>query len=107
MGFYEKPSEWTPIRVDARRGRSCPRPERVELEALRTESATFKAARRVTRAAGSEAWFHEPVGTHRRLQRAAAGEGEAEMKMEGEIPRDPEFDRSARNARSGSKRSMR
>ena len=42
MGFYEKPSEWIPIR-SVRMTADLPAGERVNLEALRTDSATFKA----------------------------------------------------------------
>ena len=60
MGFYEKPAEWiaiTAMRVAA----DVPPAERTPLEALRTESATFKqwVASRATR---REPWFKDPVG---------------------------------------------
>ena len=60
MGFYEKAESHIPIRA-MRVAADVPPGERLALEALRTESATFKAwvASRRTR---REAWFHEPVG---------------------------------------------
>ena len=60
MGFYEKPSQWIPIK-SARLAADVPASERLKLEALRTDSATFKAyvASRATR---KEAWFKDPVG---------------------------------------------
>ena len=60
MGFYEKPEQWIPIRA-TRVAADLPQAERTPLEALRTESATFKAwvASRATR---KESWFKEPIG---------------------------------------------
>lgn len=60
MGFYEKPEQWIAIR-STRVAADVPAAERVHLEALRTESATFKAwvASRATR---KESWFREPIG---------------------------------------------
>ena len=60
MGFYEKPSEWIAIRA-ARLAADLPESERVNLQALRTESRTFKAyvQSRVNR---REPWFKEPIG---------------------------------------------
>jgi len=60
MGFYDKPSEWTPIR-SAKLAADVPPAQRLNLEALKTESATFKTVVE-TRATRKEAWFHEPVG---------------------------------------------
>ena len=60
MGFYEKPSEWIPIRA-ARIAADVPEAGRVNLQALRTESATFKAYVE-SRANRREAWFKEPIG---------------------------------------------
>jgi len=60
MGFYEKPEQFVPIRT-IRLAADVPAPERTDLEALKTESATFKAwvASRATR---KEAWFKDPIG---------------------------------------------
>jgi peptidylprolyl isomerase len=60
MGFYEKPSEWIQIR-SARMMADLPVEERVAFEALRTESATFRALAE-SRANRREEWFKEPVG---------------------------------------------
>jgi peptidylprolyl isomerase len=60
MGFYEKESEWVPIRK-ARLAADVPEAQRVKLEALRTDSATFKAYVE-SRANRKEEWFKEPVG---------------------------------------------
>jgi len=60
MGFYEKESEWIPIR-SVRLAADLPAGERVNLEALRTDSATFKAYVE-SRANRKEEWFKEPVG---------------------------------------------
>jgi cyclophilin family peptidyl-prolyl cis-trans isomerase len=60
MGFYEKPSEWIAIRA-IRVAADVPAAERTNLEALRTESATFKAWV-ASRANRREEWFKEPVG---------------------------------------------
>ena len=60
MGFYEKPSEYIPIRT-ARIGADVPAAERQGLEALRTESATFKTLIE-NRANRREEWFAEPIG---------------------------------------------
>ncbi|APV50089.1 peptidylprolyl isomerase [Betaproteobacteria bacterium GR16-43] len=60
MGFYEKPSEWTPIR-GAKLAADVPATERLALEALKTESATFKTVVE-SRANRKETWFHDPVG---------------------------------------------
>lgn len=60
MGFYEKPAEWTPIR-SVRVAADVPPGERLALEALRTDSRTFRTVVE-TRANRKEAWFHEPVG---------------------------------------------
>ncbi|MGZ5038894.1 MAG: peptidylprolyl isomerase [Usitatibacter sp.] len=60
MGFYEKPSEWIPIRA-VRLAADVPAAERANLEALRTDSATF-AKYVESRANRREEWFKEPVG---------------------------------------------
>ena len=60
LGFYETPAERTTIR-SVRLGSELPASERVNLEALRTDSATFRDvidSRRFRR----ESWFLEPVG---------------------------------------------
>ncbi len=59
MGFYEKPSEWTAIR-SMRIAADVPPAERVALQALRTDSKTFRTVVE-SRANRKEAWFHEPV----------------------------------------------
>ena len=59
LGFYEKPQQRTPIR-SVRLAADLPPGERVALEALRSESATFAAlveSRRLRR----EEWFKEPA----------------------------------------------
>ena len=60
MGFYEKPSEWISIR-SVRMMADVPAGERIDLEALRTESKTFKTLleSRVNR---REEWFKESPG---------------------------------------------
>jgi peptidylprolyl isomerase len=60
MGFYEKPEQYIPIR-ELRVAADVPAAQRTNLEALKTDSATFKAwvASRATR---KEAWFKEPIG---------------------------------------------
>ncbi|MCX7358693.1 MAG: peptidylprolyl isomerase [Alphaproteobacteria bacterium] len=60
LGFYETPAERTTI-TSVRLGSELPASERVNLEALRTDSATFRDvidSRRFRR----ESWFLEPVG---------------------------------------------
>ncbi|MBL8543281.1 MAG: peptidylprolyl isomerase [Hyphomonadaceae bacterium] len=60
LGFYETPQERTAIR-SVRLGSDLPASERVNLEALRTDSATFNSvieSRRFRR----ESWFLDPVG---------------------------------------------
>jgi len=60
LGFYETPGERTTI-TSVRLGSEVPESERVNLEALRTDSATFRAvieSRRFRR----ESWFLDPVG---------------------------------------------
>jgi peptidylprolyl isomerase len=60
MGFYAKPAQLIPIKrmvVAA----DLPASERAPLEALRTDSATFKAVIE-TRANRRESWFKDPVG---------------------------------------------
>ena len=60
LGFYEKPADYIPI-GSMRLAADLPASGRMPLEALRTESATFKSwiAARANR---KEAWFKEPVG---------------------------------------------
>jgi len=60
MGFYAKESEFVPIR-SVRLAADLPPGERLDLEVLRTDSATFKAYVE-SRANRKEAWFKEPVG---------------------------------------------
>jgi peptidylprolyl isomerase len=60
MGFYEKESQFVPIR-SVRLAADIPAGERLDLEALRTDSATFKAYV-ASRANRKEPWFKEPVG---------------------------------------------
>lgn len=60
LGFYETPAERTTI-TSVRLGSELPASERVNLETLRTDSATFNDvidSRRFRR----ESWFLEPVG---------------------------------------------
>ena len=60
LGFYEKAEQRTPIRA-IRLAADVPPAERVPLEALRSDSATFAAlveSRRFRR----EEWFKEPAG---------------------------------------------
>ena len=60
MGFYAKRDQWVPIRKVVLAA-DLPPPLRMPLEALRTDSATFKEVveNRRTR---KEAWFANPVG---------------------------------------------
>jgi len=60
MGFYEKPSDYVPIK-SVRLAADVPDADRVRLEALRTDSATFRAVVE-TRANRREEWFKDPVG---------------------------------------------
>src|SRR5260221_282657 len=60
MGFYEKPSQPIAIR-EMRLAANLPAGERLDLQALRTESATFKAYVE-SRANRREEWFKEPIG---------------------------------------------
>jgi peptidylprolyl isomerase len=60
LGFYENPEQRTIIR-SVRLGSELPESERVNFEAVRTDSATFRAvieSRRFRR----ESWFLDPVG---------------------------------------------
>lgn len=60
LGFYETPQERTTI-ANMRLGSQLPESERVNFEALRTDSATFRAvidSRRTRR----ESWFLQPTG---------------------------------------------
>jgi peptidylprolyl isomerase len=60
IGFYAKPGQSIPIqRVVV--AADLPAAERLPLEALRTDSATFKALVE-SRANRREAWFKDPVG---------------------------------------------
>ena len=60
LGFYETEEERTAIQ-SVRLGSELPVNERVNLEALRTDSPTFRAVidSRRTR---SESWFLDPIG---------------------------------------------
>jgi peptidylprolyl isomerase len=60
LGFYEQPAQRTAIR-SARVAADVPAAERVELEALRSDSATFAALVK-SRAFRREEWFREPAG---------------------------------------------
>jgi peptidylprolyl isomerase len=60
LGFYETPAERTPIRR-IRVGADVPEAERVQLEALRTDSATFTSLVE-SRRSRREEWFLYPVG---------------------------------------------
>ena len=60
MGFYESPSESIPIRA-VRIAADVPAHERVDLEALRTDSKTF-ALLVAARANRRESWFKVPAG---------------------------------------------
>jgi peptidylprolyl isomerase len=60
MGFYENPSDYVPIR-SVRLAADVPESERLNLEALRTDSATFRTVV-ATRANRREEWFKDPVG---------------------------------------------
>jgi len=60
MGFYEKASDYVPIK-SVRLAADLPVAERIPLEALRTDSATFRKVVE-TRANRREEWFKEPVG---------------------------------------------
>jgi peptidylprolyl isomerase len=60
MGFYENPSESIPIRA-VRIAADVPAHERVDLEALRTDSKTFALLAKA-RANRREAWFKVPAG---------------------------------------------
>lgn len=60
LGFYETPQERTPIR-SVRLASELPESERVPLEALRTDSATFRELIE-NRRSRREAWFLEPTG---------------------------------------------
>jgi peptidylprolyl isomerase len=60
MGFYERAGDYIPVR-SMRLAADVPASERPALEALRTDSATFKAWI-ASRANRKEPWFKEPVG---------------------------------------------
>ena len=60
LGFYEKPEERVPIR-QVRVAADVPEQDRLRLEALRTDSPTFKTLVD-TRATRREEWFVDPVG---------------------------------------------
>jgi peptidylprolyl isomerase len=60
LGFYEKREQWVPIR-EMRVAADIPAAERLPLEALRTDSATF-AKLVESRANRREPWFAAPAG---------------------------------------------
>lgn len=60
LGFYEKTTEMTPI-VSIRLGSDLPEAERVKLQVLNTDSASFKAGLDALRNRGGE-WFKRPAG---------------------------------------------
>jgi peptidylprolyl isomerase len=60
LGFYERAEERTPIR-EIRFASEVPEGERVKLEALRTDSATFKTLVEMRRFRRDE-WYKEPAG---------------------------------------------
>lgn len=60
LGFYERPEQYVPIR-SVRVAADVAASERVELEALRTDTATF-AAYLESRRNRRESWFLDPVG---------------------------------------------
>jgi peptidylprolyl isomerase len=60
MGFYASAEQWAPIRK-AVLAADVPESERLPLEALRTDSATFRALL-VSRRHRREPWFVDPVG---------------------------------------------
>jgi peptidylprolyl isomerase len=60
LGFYEKPGQRTPI-VSIRVAADLPAAERPRLEALRTDSATFKALVQGRRFR-QDAWYKTPAG---------------------------------------------
>ena len=60
LGFYKTPAERTPI-VRTRVAADVPEAERVHLEALRTDSATFTSLVE-SRRSRRESWFLYPVG---------------------------------------------
>jgi peptidylprolyl isomerase len=59
LGFYETPAQRTPIRI--RLASETPASERVNLEALRTESATFRTLMQARRSR-RDGFFVEPTG---------------------------------------------
>ena len=60
MGFYASPSQWVPIRK-AVLAADLPEAERLPLEALRTDSASFRTLLEARRTR-NEPWFADPVG---------------------------------------------
>jgi peptidylprolyl isomerase len=60
LGFYERAEERTPIR-EIRFASDVPEAERVKLEALRTDSATFKTLIEMRRFRKDD-WYKEPAG---------------------------------------------
>jgi len=60
LGFYEKPEQRTPIRA-IRLASDVPRNERTELEALRTDSASFTELVESRRNRRDE-WYKRPAG---------------------------------------------
>jgi cyclophilin family peptidyl-prolyl cis-trans isomerase len=60
MGFYEKPEQYIPIK-SVRLASEVPAAERVPLEALKTESRTFRTLIE-NRANRRDEWFVDPIG---------------------------------------------
>ncbi len=60
LGFYEKPDERTPIR-EVRLAAQVPADKRLDLEALRTDSATFRRLVEMRRFRRDD-WYKEPAG---------------------------------------------
>jgi peptidylprolyl isomerase len=60
LGFYEKPSEYTPIK-SIRLAADVPPAERINLEVIRTDTPTFKRAVEALRNRGGD-WYKVPAG---------------------------------------------
>ena len=60
LGFYEQPSQYVPIR-SARMAADLPPGERLQLEVMRTDTATF-AALVESRRNRSDDWYRVPAG---------------------------------------------
>ncbi len=60
LGFYEKPSEYTPIK-SIRLAADVPPAERTNLEVIRTDTPTFKRAVEALRNRGGD-WYKVPAG---------------------------------------------